>query len=136
MTTTNATRNLPPIVKGALTEYRLWTVQHIPFDRFERGNPPLVVIDDWSISTESGLRLVYDGFDPEPLYGGMVQLNAHRIISWNPYQVEYHELHLSRYATRRDAERAAYEAGLMAYMIYTDREASLLPEFFPERSPR
>lgn len=120
--------NFPP-VKGDVTEwrdgrYRIWTVQHVPFDQFPaygEGGPAMVALGDWGVSTQSLCRLfssqsVIDADD------GKHELHVYRFPK-EPGPMERHELYGTKYDTSRDADRAAYEAGVLGYMVYLCDEA-------------
>ena len=104
----------PVLIAGANGGYRLYTVEHLPFDalpEYMDGGPPLVVIDPWAVSTS---------FPTDDSDGPQYTLHARTV------DMEPHPLNGSRYATRRDADRAVYDAGLLAFMVY-EREAADFP---------
>lgn len=88
--------------------YRLQTVADVPFGHYpdwDNGGPALVVVDGWGTSLSHG-----DGIDG-------YRVNAYRV----PWTGERHELDGTCYPTRELADKAKYDAGLIAYMVYTDR---------------
>ncbi len=120
------TTTLPP-VHGDNTphydgRYRLWTINEIPFDRLpDDGGPALVVIDGWCVSYPSLCKWMSSPSVAEA-DDGKVTLTAFRPISDNPYRSERHELDGTKYDAVRDAQCAAYEAGLLAFMLYLKDE--------------
>lgn len=95
-------------------KYILLTVADVPFDRYapyERGGPPKVTNTEWSTSRTSGDRA-----------DGRVTLNVHRWDDAACASIK-HLLDGTVYDTHRDAERAAYEAGLTAYMLNIEHVA-------------
>lgn len=120
-----------PAMHGEIHEYgydgryRLYTVDHLPFDAlpsYGDGGPAKVVLDPWGTSTSS-----LCGFMSSPSVAaaddGMVTLNVYRVDSPASQPMVRHPLDGTRYATTRDADRAAYEAGVTAFMVY-EREAA------------
>jgi hypothetical protein len=94
-----------PELVGNLTRnhdgrYRMWTVDHIPFDEIPAYDPGtgvgLVAVDGWGLNW----------------YGDA-------LYAYRKETDEYHPLHGQRgYSTRNDANRAWYDAGLMGLMAY------------------
>ncbi len=94
--------------------YRLYTIAHLPFDAlpsYAEGGPAKVVLDPWDVSTTS----------PTEGEGGRVTLNVYPATSRQTG--ERHPLDGTRYDDREDADRAAYDAGLLAFMVY-ERDAA------------
>lgn len=88
--------------------YVLQTVADVPFGYYpdwDHGGPALVVVDGWGTSLSHG-----DGIDG-------YRINAYRV----PYTGERHALDGTCYPTRSEADKAKYDAGLIAYMVYTNR---------------
>lgn len=96
--------------------YRLYTVAELPFEAMlgrRDGGPGMAVIDGWAVG--------YTGTKPARLNarrGGYTEEGR-----YDPNLVERHELDGVEYPTMRDAERAAYDAGLLAFMVY-ERDAA------------
>lgn len=88
--------------------YRLYTADVLPFDAVPAypAGPALVAHTTWGVSTSTG-----DGIDG-------AQLNVHRFASGAAGPGERHELDGHLYRTYRDAQHAAYDAGVLAFMIY------------------
>ena len=101
--------SVPPLT-GFRNDYRLYTVEHIPFDAvpsYRDGGPGTVVVDGWCCSTT--------GWDHQ----GSVTANAFRFTSPDiTTPPERHPLDGTKYPTQADAKRAQYEAGLLAFMVY------------------
>jgi hypothetical protein len=97
--------------------YRLYTIAHVPyghFPRYSEGGPAMCTASAlWSKSTNSvSLVLSSWGIAAEAAANPLpVTLN----LRWRGSS---HELDGTRYATQDDADRAAYEAGATAYMVY------------------
>jgi hypothetical protein len=91
---------------------RLWTVNEVPYGRFPTfadGGPATVCYGDWNVS--------YRTNDGKPT------IKVFKVISQSPYQSERHPLDGTEYDTFDDAQRVAYEAGVIAYLVYvTDEE--------------
>lgn len=99
-------------------QYRLWTIGNgLDFDALPAprdGGPAMVVLHGWNMGTSTlarstsspGVTAADDGM--------------HTLILWHgpATQPVRHSLHGRKYATRRDAERAAYNAGTTAFMVY------------------
>jgi hypothetical protein len=107
MSHTDATTALPPLEGVSRRKYRCYGIEHVPFDTYPDywdGGPSIVVRDGWGVSYRSG--------------GGIqgYELRAYRV----PFPGAKHELHGTRYADQRSATRAAYEAGLLAFLVYEE----------------
>jgi hypothetical protein len=100
--------------------YRLWTVGNgLDFDAlpaYSDGGPPIVTVGGWIVSTSTTTRVRYDGGASED--DGMHTLSVWRGDHAKP---EQHPLCGTKYLSRRDADRAAYQAGVAAFMVY-DRD--------------
>lgn len=91
-------------ITGVTKVYRLFDHTQLNFGDLE--NPPAtVVIGNWGVSYSE----TYGEDD--------VVLNAYRFAPGTS-EFFYHPLNGTRYDTRNDARRAAFEAGLTAFMVY------------------
>lgn len=122
---------LPPIQSGVSFDgydgrYRIWTVNEVPWGRFPSWpeGPPTVAHTEWGVSYPRLCRWLSS---PEVVAAddGMVELSVSRLQRNDDGRTEIirHPLNGSKYATDDDAQRAAYEAGLTAYMLYVRDEA-------------
>lgn len=113
---------LPPLQHpgGLHGGYRLFNVHDVtwelgctlsPRNADGRGT---VVIDGWGVSYSTG------SWERRPGDGdGAVRLNAYKYHG--PEEgFENHELYGTTYDTQVEASRAAFEAGLLAFMVYED----------------
>ena len=91
--------------------YRVYTIEHIPFDTlspWNAGGPRMVTIDGWGVSK--------DGYKD-------VTLSVFRFDHMTRSSATPHPtLDGATYATFLDADRAAYEAGVLGFMVY-ERDA-------------
>jgi hypothetical protein len=125
---------LPPL-EGDLIDslgdyrYRLYTVAELPFDALPAypAGPARVAHTDWHTATSS---LCHGLSSPSVVAAddGMVAVRATRggynkDGQYDPALVERHELDGQRFATQHAADRAVYEAGLTAFMVY-ERDAA------------
>jgi hypothetical protein len=104
--------------------YRLYTVADVPFDAFPQyadGGPSMVVNTEYGVSYSSTCK-VLSSPGVVAADDGLVTLNAYA----SPYTGEKHALDGTKYATQTDARRAAYEAGLLAFMVYDDSKHALV----------
>jgi hypothetical protein len=113
------TPDLVPDAAGS--GYRLYTIQHVPFDRFpvhEDGGPALVPHGPWRVSYSRHVRV---SFSPAIAArgDGKVGLSVHRFEGNDPVggAIVRSELDGTRYPTGREATRAAYEGGYLAFMV-------------------
>lgn len=120
MTSTNtapaAPATLPALING---RYRVLTVAHLPYGTLPAypEGPATVTIEPWCVSTSPLSPLS----SPSVLAAddGMTTLNVHKMTGG----CERHDLDGTKYATKDDADRAAYDAGVTGYMVYErDRE--------------
>jgi hypothetical protein len=121
MTSTNtaatvAPATLPSLING---RYRVFTVEHLPYGALPAypEGPAQVTIEPWCVSTSSLSPLS----SPSVLAAddGMTTLSVHKMTGG----CEHHAVHGTKHATKDDADRTAYEAGVTGYMIYErDRE--------------
>lgn len=91
--------------------YTLKTVTDVPFGTYPEhleGGPALVSLDGWNTSLTHGDGI--DGF----------QVGAFKVISQSPWVTEEHELDGQVFPTNEEGQRAKYNAGLTAYMVYDD----------------
>lgn len=104
--------------------YRLYTVDHVPFDFFPEypEGPASVVHTTWCKST-SRLDRFFSSPSVVAADDGLVTLNVYRFSGPTDRTGERHPLDGTKYATTRDADRAAYEAGVTAFMVY-ERDAA------------
>lgn len=108
--------------------YRIWTVTEAPYGHFPRyinGGPAMVVLDEFSKSVTC-LNHYFSSQSAIDAHDGKVKLNLRRIVGSSETGLsvmEPHELDGTRHATVEDADRAAYEAGCTAYMVYVKDEA-------------
>lgn len=112
-----------PDITGSFTRYRVWTVNHIPYDhipRYADGGAAIVVLDGWSTSTSSlNLGMSY-GLDPATVD----RRHTLHISQWDgSRQIGTHPLDGTRYDTREEADRAAYDAGLTGFFVKVADEA-------------
>lgn len=116
----NAAVELPPL-QGRLSphgydgRYRLYTVDRLPFDAlppYEEGGPAKVVLNPWGCSTESSCC------------DDKITLKIYRVDGSVGQPMERHPLYGTRYDTRRDADRAAYNAGVTAFFVFEKDAAS------------
>lgn len=119
---------LPPL-EGKLWStrdgrYRLYTVDSLPFDALPAycdGGPAQVAHTDWAVAFPRTCR-VFSSPSVVAADDGMITLDACKIplnldLTKDPLVVE-HPLNGTKYPTQRDADRAAYNAGLTAFMVY------------------
>lgn len=105
-----------PAAQG-INRYRLYTVEHLPFGAlpsYRDGGPASVAMPGWSKSTSTVSRLFSSS---EVVADGTVTLNLRH---YQPVTGGYepHALDKTTYATQADADRASYEVGASAYMVY------------------
>lgn len=107
----NLTTRPAPALGGMLKQYRLYTNEFADFDDFPEypEGPGLVVVGGWGVSYSTG------GLDDD----GRVTLRAYKCEGPEEGFLD-HELYGTKYDTRREASRAAFDAGLLAYMVYED----------------
>ena len=121
-------QNLPPLKQTTPKSrpYRLYTIEHLPFDHWGEGEtrPRTVVTDGWGKSTTGYDRLFGAILGAEvPERPDEVTLNVYR-VPFSPDD-ERHPLDKTVWPTKRDADRAAYEAGITAFMVYEDQRERL-----------
>lgn len=107
------------------TRYTLYTIAdgvpfYASFDQAQR--PAMVTCTEWSVSRTSVCRM-FSSPSVVARDDGMVTLNAFRFDAQN--NTIRHELDGTRYPTDRDAQRAAYDAGLLAHMVYHTQEGAV-----------
>jgi hypothetical protein len=106
------TTALPTLEGTSSRKYRCYGIEHVPFDTYPAywdGGPATVARDGWGVSYHSGYGI--QGYE----------LHAYEV----PFTGAKHELHGTLYASLRDASRAAYEAGLLAFLVYEDSATQL-----------
>lgn len=113
---------LPPLQGTAYSwhdgRYRIYTVEQLPFDALPAhsdGGPAMVAHTEWGMSTSS-LSAWMSSPSVAAADDGKHTLRVSRTVGADG--VERHELDGTRYDTNRDASRAAYEAGLLGFMVY------------------
>lgn len=109
--------------------YRIWTVNEVPYGRFptyaDHGPSavPMVTHTEWGVSYPRLCRVL----SPPSVVAaddGKIELSISRIVEKpGNYDVIRHPLDGTKYDTDSDAQRAAYEAGVVAYMVYVKDEA-------------
>jgi len=121
-----------PPIKGTKYDwydgrYRIWTVNDIPFDRLatnEYDRPGMVTHTEWGVSYPR-MRRVLSSPEVVAADDGKIELSISR-IEHKPEggcDIIKHPLDGTRYDTDRDVSRAAYEAGVIAFMVYVKDEA-------------
>lgn len=113
--------------------HRLYTHEHIAFDAlpdYREGGPATVTNGDWSMSVSSVcVALSSPSVAAEALANPATRytLNASRDGHYEAgrYVSERHPLDGTTYASDRAARRAAFDAGIIAYMVY-ERDAARL----------
>lgn len=109
--------------------YRLITVADAPFGTFppySEGGPSKVTATSWGTSQSSLCRILSSDSIVEK-DDGKITLN---VYGRDPETGEFvkHPLDGTKYATSREADEAAYNAGLLAIMVYDDSKwAALVP---------
>lgn len=117
-----------PELQGEITtygydsRYRLYTAEHVAFDAlptYRDGGPARVAHTDWSSSTSSLCR----GLSSPSVVAasdGRITINSTRGGHYEDgqYVVERHPLDGTHYATQTEANRATFEGGLTAFMVY------------------
>jgi hypothetical protein len=88
--------------------YRLYTIASgVDFDsmpEYADDGPALVAVGDWHVSTSSG--------------GGRPDVHTLHVWRGDPFASTRHRIDGTEYPTRRDADRAAYDAGVHGFMVY------------------
>lgn len=96
--------------------YQLWTIADTSWRNRPAGST--VTNDGWGVSYSSLSRIfssaaMVEGDD------GKVELHIYRTEDGGG-SFTYHELHKTRYDTQDEAQRAAFEAGALAVMVYVE----------------
>ncbi len=99
-------RNHPDVqqtIPGKSREYRLYTIEDCDYGDF---NDSLVTCTPWGVS----YSLIYgqDG----------CTLKVYDVSGMPEEGVAYHEVDGTHHDTQKDAQRLAFEHGLLAYMVY------------------
>lgn len=111
--------------------YRIYTAEHIDFDAlpsYSDGGPAKVAHDGWCVSYSS-LSRAMSSASVIAADDGMHTLSIHRGAHYEQvdgetrYVAEYHPLDRTKYALQSDAQRAAFEGGATAFMVY-ERDAA------------
>ncbi len=99
-------RNHPPIqqtLPGRSREYRLYTVADCDYGDFQAST---VTCTRWGVSYSHQ-------------YGTDVHvLQVYDVSNMSEEGVEHHEVHGQEFSTQAEANRAAFEAGVLAFMVY------------------
>lgn len=90
------------------------------FPQYKDGGPSMVVLPGWGVSYGSLSRL-FSSPSIVAADDGKVTLSAYAA----PYTGEKHPLDGTKYPTEVDARKAAYEAGLIGFMVYDDSRFAL-----------
>jgi hypothetical protein len=118
MTATVTPTRLPRLQGGSPnTLYRLYTVEELPWDAvptYAEGGPACAVIGGWHVA--------YQQEGGEPIWQLLCRKLSMRYDSIGQI-AERHPLHGTHYPTLQDAQRAAYEGGALARMVY-ERDAA------------
>lgn len=102
-----------------LSTYTLYTVDDVPFGtQFDSPRRVGRVTTGWNVSTTS-LCKFFSSPSVVAADDGMITLNVFRYASATSRECERHPLDGTRYPSKEDADRAAYDAGLLAYMVYS-----------------
>lgn len=112
-----ANTTLPEIrqtLPGRSRPYRLYTVDHVAFDTFY-GVHNMVTLDRWGVS-------YHQEMDENWKSTGMVELRVYDVRSV-PGETVKHPLYGTTYYSDVAARRAAFDAGVLAFMVYVDKEA-------------
>lgn len=98
--------------------FRVYTRQHCSFDRFPArndGGPSLVTVDGWGVSYSTDVSHLYGGERTDT----QVKLSIAKNHG-DEEGFEFHALNGTKYDTTRDAQRAAFDAGALGFMVYED----------------
>lgn len=103
--------------------HRIWTAANgLRFDDVPtsyEGGPAEVPLDGWHLSAQSTTRFPRSA----SLFADDRGPTTIRVWRGNPATGERHPLDGTEYVTGRDADRAAYKAGLIGFMVY-DKDAA------------
>lgn len=120
---------LPAIIQTVPSSrpYRLFTIEHVPFGHFPtyaEGGPATVSHTKWTTSlTGPATGLYIDEIKGDPRWTVNVHYNPCQMGQvYDPEKTEYHSLDGQKFDTKEEADRAKYEAGLIAYMVYVDTD--------------
>jgi hypothetical protein len=109
-------RTMPEIqqtLPGRTTPYRLFTVEHCDWEDFAPAGlarPPVVTLAPWGTSYTQEM-------DENWERTGMVEMHVYDVRSV-PGETVKHPLYGTTYPTQEQATRAAWEAGVLAFMVY------------------
>lgn len=103
--------DLQQTLPGRSREYRLFTRDHVAFDTFY-GIHNLVTCDRWGVSYSQEL-------DPDWKRTGKTELRVYDVRS-TPGETEKHALYGTTYLSEVAARRAAFDAGVLAFMVYEE----------------
>lgn len=97
--------------------YEFFTAEDTPFeDKVDLPESALVTTDDWCVSYTS-LDRVLSAPEVVAEDDGKVMLRIHRPFGGYGPGGDKHPLYGTKYDTRRDASKAAYEAGALKFMV-------------------
>jgi hypothetical protein len=109
--TTDTLPEIRQTLPGRSRPYRLFTVEHCAWGDYPSNRT--VTCDRWGVSYSQQ-------YDENWERTGLVELRVYDVSRMPEEDIEYHALHGTTYATSEDAKRAAFEAGVLAYMVYVD----------------
>lgn len=105
-----------PMLQGSgQWQYRLYTVEHIPFEAFpsySEGGPATVTHTGWAVSA---VKLYSEETSAASHEDGAHVLNVYRLEG---SKLVNHPLDGTQYPSSREAKKAAYAAGLLAFQVY------------------
>jgi hypothetical protein len=115
--------SLPAIIDVPMDDhdyrYRVWTAAHgVDFDAVLAYNdlyPATTTVNGWNVSKSTTTRQHFDGSGVERVDDGRCTLNVWRGDPSNP--TRHPDLDGRKFETSRDADRAAYNAGVLGYFI-------------------
>lgn len=114
---------LPPLVHsgGFHGGYRLFGRDHISFDDGTARGWHTVTSSEWTFST-SQLDRLFSSKAIRDADDGKVTLHSYK-MTLQPGPGDKHPLDGTKYDTIGDARRAAFDAGLLSFMVYEEDRA-------------
>lgn len=103
--------DLQQTLPGRSRPYRLFTREHVDFDTFY-GIHGLVTRDRWGVSYSQPM-------DENWKRTGEIEIHVYDVRS-TPGETEKHPLYGTRYLSEVAARRAAFDAGVLAFMVYEE----------------